>query len=183
MRLLLKRLRLFVFLGVSSIALCFSTKAIAADQVVIKYKIFRESISVAELTTFVETGEASSGLQFYLSKSRQKPEDVRRMLGQQTDVNVVTLDRALNNPVGDLLLDQISLVVHPPTNAASRQAIRSAIVLSASQDSKVSLIEVIQKYPTSEVELEGERLSQAYRQINAIGEWARRIPKDVIPLK
>jgi Alpha/beta hydrolase of unknown function (DUF1400) len=169
MQLSLRLQQLFIFLGVSSTTLCLGTSAIAADQVVIKYKIFRESISVAELTTFVETGEVSSGLQFYLSKSRQKPEDVRRVLGQEANVNVVTLDRALNNSVGDFLLDQISLSVHPPTNAASRQAIRAALVLSASPDNKVSLIEVIQNYPTSEVELEGERLAQAYRQISAIG--------------
>jgi hypothetical protein len=169
MPLLLQLQRLFIFLGVSSTALCLATSAIAAEQVVIKYKIFRESISVAELTTFVKTGEASSGLQFYLSKSKQKPEDVRKALAQEANVNVVTLDRALNNSAGDFLLDQISLAVHPPTNAVSRQAIRAALVLSASQDNKVSLIEVIQNYPTSEVELEGERLAQAYRQIKAIG--------------
>jgi Alpha/beta hydrolase of unknown function (DUF1400) len=175
MQLSSRLLKLSIFLGISSAVLSASTSAIAAEQVVVKYKIFRESISVAELTTFVETGEASSGLQSYLKTSQQKPEDVRRILGRETNVNVVTLDRALNNPVGNLLLDQISLAVHPPANAASRQAIRSALILSASQDNKVSLIEVIQKYPTAEVELEGERISQAYRQIDAIGGWIRRI--------
>jgi hypothetical protein len=180
MQLSSRLLKLSIFLGIPSAVLSASTSAIAAEQVVVKYKIFRESISVAELTTFVETGEASSGLQSYLKTSQQKPEDVRRILGRETNVNVVTLDRALNNPVGNLLLDQISLAVHPPANAASRQAIRSALVLSASQDNKVSLIEVIQKYPTAEVELEGERIAQAYRQIDAIGGWIRRTSKDVI---
>ncbi|NJM48946.1 MAG: alpha/beta hydrolase [Alkalinema sp. RU_4_3] len=175
MRLPLRLLQSFVFLSFSSASLCLS--ASAAEQVIIKYKIFRESISVAELTTFVETGETSSALQSYLNRSGQKPEDVRRTLGKQVDVNVVTLDRALNNRVGNLVLDQISLAVHPPTNAASRQAIRSALVLSASQDNKISLIEVIQKYPTSEVELEGERISQAYRQISALGGLIDSLPK------
>jgi Alpha/beta hydrolase of unknown function (DUF1400) len=175
MRLSSRLLKLSIFLGISSAVLSVSTNAIAAEQVVVKYKILRESISVAELTTFVETGEASSGLQSYLKASQQNPEDVRRLLGRETNVNVVTLDRALNNPVGNFVLDQISLAVHPPANAASRQAIRSALVLSASQDNKVSLIEVIQKYPTAEVELEGERIAQAYRQIDAIGGWIRRI--------
>jgi Alpha/beta hydrolase of unknown function (DUF1400) len=177
MRLSMRLLQSFIFLGVSSASLCFGTGAIAAEQVIIKYKIFRESISVAELTTFVKTGETSSALESYLNTSRQKPEDVRRILGKQANVNVVTLDRALNNPVGNFVLDQLSLAVHPPTDAASRQAIRSALVLSASQDNKVSLLEVIQKYPTSEVELEGERISQAYRQISAIGELIDRLPR------
>jgi hypothetical protein len=182
MRLLSRRLKLSIFLGVSSAVLSVGASAIAAEQVVVKYKIFRESISVAELTTFVQTGEASSGLQSYLKTSQQNPEDVRRILGRETNINVVTLDRALNNSVGNFVLDQISLAVHPPQNTASRQAIRSALVLSASQDNKVSLIEVIQKYPTAEVELEGERISQAYRQIDAIGGLINRTAKDVIRL-
>jgi hypothetical protein len=168
MRLSSRLLKPFIFLGISSAVLSVSASAIAAEQVIVKYKIFRESVSVAELTTFVETGETSSELRSYLNTSGQKPEDVRRTLSQEANVNVVTLDRALNNPVGNFLLDQIGLAVHPPANTASRQALRSALVLSASQDSKVSLIEIIQKYPTAEVELEGERLSQAYRQISAI---------------
>jgi hypothetical protein len=168
-----------LFLGVFSTFLSLSHNAIAAEQVVVKYKIFRESISVAELTTFVETGEASPGLESYINASQQKPEDIRRILGEEVKVNVVTLDRTLNSPVGNFLLDQMSLAVHPPTNAASRQAIRSALVLSASQDSKVSLIEVIQNYPTTEVEIEGERISEFYRQINAIGGWIRNTAKDI----
>jgi hypothetical protein len=67
-------------------------------------------------------------------------------------------------------------------NTASRQAIRSALILSASPDNRVSLIEVIQKYPTAEVELEGERILQAYRQIDAIGGLIKRTSKDVIRL-
>jgi Alpha/beta hydrolase of unknown function (DUF1400) len=147
-----------------------------------KYKIFRESVSIPELTTFVETGEASSELQSYLRTSRQRPEDVRRTLGQEIDVNVVTLDRVLNSPAGHLMLDQISLALHPPQNTASRQAMRAALVLSASRDHKISLIEVLQNYPTSEIELEGDRIAQVYRQISAISGRIRTISEDAVQL-
>lgn len=180
MRLSFRSLQSFFFLGILATALCVSDRAIAAEQVVIKYKIFRASIPVAELTTFAETGEASSELKFYIRASRQNPEDVRRMLGQEVDVNVVTLDRALNNPAGELLLDQISLAMHTPSDMANRQAIRSALALSASQDSKMSLIEVIQNYPTSEVEVEGEKVLQANRQVGRIWGQIRNITKGLI---
>jgi Alpha/beta hydrolase of unknown function (DUF1400) len=168
MRLSFRSLQSFVFLGILATALCVSASANAAEQVVVKYKIFRASIPVDELTTFAKTGEASSGLKFYIRASRQDPDDVRRVLSQEADVNVVTLDRALNNPAGELLLDQISLAVHTPSNTANREAIRSALVLSASQDNKMSLIEVIQNYPTSEVEVEGERVLRTSRQFGEI---------------
>ncbi|MEH2418470.1 alpha/beta hydrolase [Nostoc sp.] len=48
---------------------------------------------------------------------------------------------------------------------------RAALVLSASQDGQVSLIEIIKNYPTNEVEVDGvvyrrrHRLESPYRQL------------------
>lgn len=179
MLLALRLVRLMLPLVIIAITLFFGESAIAAEKVIIKYKIFQAPISVAELTTFAETGEASSGLKFYLKATRQNPDDVQKVLMREADVNVVTLEQALNNPVGGLLLDQINFVVHPRAKVVNRQAIRSALVLSASEDNKISLIEVIQNYPTSEVEVEGERIVQAYRKISALSGRVQNITDDL----
>lgn len=65
--------------------------------------------------------------------------------------------------------------IHTSSNQANRQALRSALVLSANGDNKVSLIEVIQNYPTSEVIVEGERLVRTYNQLSIIAEDLGRI--------
>lgn len=41
---------------------------------------------------------------------------------------------------------------------------------SANQDNKVSLIEIIQNYPTQEVDVEGKRLAHTYDQLNQMPE-------------
>ncbi|KAM3115076.1 alpha/beta hydrolase [Phormidesmis sp. 146-33] len=157
-----------------------TAEAIAAERVTLKYKIFRESISVPQLTTFAKTGEISQSLRFYLNATRQNPEDVRRVLNRPIDVNVVTLDRTLNSRVGELLLDQIGQAIHPPVEEVNRQALRSALVLSAQSDNQISLIEVLQNYPTAEVEVEGERLVQAYRQLSALNGRLRNVAEELI---
>lgn len=144
-------------------------EAIAAEQVVLKYRVFRESISVEELSTFAETGELSTSLRINLALAQQDPKKVRRYLTEPVKVNLVLLDRVLNSPVGNVVLDQVSQVVHTPSRRADRQALRSALILSASSDSNISLIETIQNYPTSEVEVEGDRLEAAYRQLRRLG--------------
>jgi len=48
-----------------------SNSAIAAEQVVLKYRSFRESISVEELSNFAETGELSTSLRLNLALARQ----------------------------------------------------------------------------------------------------------------
>ena len=168
MRLLFLSLRRTLVLIASTSILLSSTSAVAAEQVLLKYRIFQESISVKELTTFAETGELSSSLQVNLALARQKPQVVRHYLTEPVEVNPVFLDRLLNSSIGDVVLDEVSQVVHTPSRRADRQALRSALILAASSDGNLTLVEIIQKYPTAVVQIEGDRLYSAYRQLRQL---------------
>ncbi|WP_009631655.1 alpha/beta hydrolase [Synechocystis sp. PCC 7509] len=155
-----------------SIVIVFSLSngsAFAAENVLLKYRIFRESISVKELTNFAQTGELSTSLRVNLALAKQDPKPIRQYLTETVAVNPILLDRVLNSPVGNVILDQISEAIHTPSRKADRQALRAALILSASRDRNISLIEVIQNYPTAEVEVEGEVLERAYRQLRQLG--------------
>lgn len=147
----------------------------AAEKIVLKYKVFQASISVSELATFAETGELSPALQTYLSLAGRDPQELRTVLTQKVDVSSQVLDRVLNSLIGEVMLDQVGQVIHTPSGRADRQALRSAIVLSATSDSNVTLLEIMQNYPTSEVQVEGDRLVQVYGQlstlINQVQNW------------
>lgn len=169
MRLLFLSLpRTLILIAAFSGILLSSSSALAAEQVVLKYRVFRESISVKELSDFAETGELSTSLRINLALAQQDPKKVRQYLTEPVKVNLVLLDRVLNSPVGNVVLDQVSQVVHTPSRRADRQALRSALILSASSDSNISLIETIENYPTSELEVEGDRLEAAYRQLRRL---------------
>jgi hypothetical protein len=149
--------------------------AIAAEQVVLKLGSFRSQVSVAELTDFAETGAVSPTLAIYLQLSGAKPESLRSALTSPVAINAVTLDRALNNPIGHGLLDEIGKTIHPGYPDAKRQALRAALVRSAEQDGNVSLLEIVQNYPTQEVYVEGDRILTAYSQINALAQQIQRL--------
>jgi hypothetical protein len=166
-------LRSSVLLGLSSLGFVLvgwltGTSVLAAERVVLKYKIIQQSVSVAELSTFAETGQMSPDLETYMKLSNQDPKKVRHALADEVTVNAIVLDRGLNNPVGNILLDQVGLVIRTPSGEANRQALRSAIVLSASQDNKLSLIETIENYPTRDVYVEGDRLVEVYQQLSKL---------------
>ena len=172
MRLKLSWLRYQLLLSAIATILLFTPRALAAEQVVLKYKIFRASLSVRELTIFTETGELSSSLEAYLDMGKQNPTNVRRTLISPVNVDLIFLDRLLNSSVGNILLDRVSLAVHTPSNRANRQALRAALVLSASDDGQLTLMEIIQKYPTREVHVEGDRLLKAYNTLQRLaGHW------------
>ncbi len=153
--------------------LLISFQAIAAERVVLKYKILRESVSVPELTTFAQTGQVSNDLQTYFRLSGQKPETVRRTLTQPIKVDPVLLDRVLNSPIGDGILDQLGQAIQTPKGGAERQALRAALTLSASGDGTVSILEILQNYPTQEVVVDGNRIEGAYRRLNELADRLR----------
>lgn len=163
----LKGLRYGV-LGMAIALLLPLSPAWAAESVLLKFLIFRESISVSELSTFAETGELSPTLNAYMAMSKQDPQNVQAILTQSVPVNLIMMDRVLNTPVGDIILDRLSEAIHTPSNQANRQALRSALVLSASGDNQITLMEVIENYPTSEVHVEGDRLLEAYSQLSRL---------------
>lgn len=170
----LSRLRLFT-LSVFTVfgVVYFSPRVEAAESVVLKYNVLREKISVAELKTFAETGQLSPKLRFYLKLARREPNQLRRVLNQSVPVNGTVLYRVLTNPIGEVMLDQASQVVHTPDNRANRQSLRSALVSSALPDSQITLMETLENYPTPEVHVEGERLAEVAQQLMQL---MRRLP-------
>ncbi|MBW4568878.1 MAG: alpha/beta hydrolase [Tolypothrix carrinoi HA7290-LM1] len=144
--------------------------ALAAESVVLKYRIFRESVSVEELSTFAQTGKLSTSLRVNLALARQNPQAIRQYLTEPVKINPVILDKVLNSRIGNVILDQLTQVIHTRSRQADKQALRPALVVSASKDRQITLIEVIQNYPTPEVEVEGDRLESAYRQLRRLQE-------------
>ena len=168
MRSLLSSLRHALFFA-STVAICLNAAdARAAERIVLKYGILQNSISVSELSTLAETGKVSDSLETSLNRLQQNPQDIRRTLTQPVNVNPMLLDRVLNSPAGDLILDQIGQVVSPSSNRANRQALRSALVLSATRDGQISLIEVIKNYPSPEVQVDAKGLADAYLQLQRL---------------
>ncbi|MBD2089418.1 alpha/beta hydrolase [Microcoleus sp. FACHB-1515] len=147
-----------------------STAAQAADQVVLKYGVLERSIAVSDLEAFAETGELARPLQRYIRISGEQPERIRQTLTREFTISPRLLDRLLNNPIGEAALDQLSQAIYPPSGSADPAALRSALVLSASDDDRISILEVVRNYPTPQVYIDGERVVQAYNQLRDLSD-------------
>ncbi len=159
----------FFSLGaVSALLLTGTSSAVAAEQILVRYGRLERSLPVSSLRELAETGQAPPELQTYLSLAKQDPQILRERLIKPISVDVVTLDRWLNSFAGGVILDQISRYVHTPVNSANRRALRAALVLDASQDNQLTLLDTLENYPTSTVEVEGKKLLGIYRQMQTI---------------
>ncbi|BAQ66622.1 alpha/beta hydrolase [Geminocystis sp. NIES-3709] len=142
--------------------------AIASDTIILKYSLLRQSIPVEDLTIFCETGETSSDLSHFLRLANQPSEKVKNTLCRQIPVNGVMLSKILNNPFGGVVLDVFSEVVTTPSEKASRESLRGAVITSALKDNNISIMEVAQNYPTTELHINGDRLMEIYSQLEGI---------------
>ncbi|MBD2090182.1 alpha/beta hydrolase [Microcoleus sp. FACHB-1515] len=145
----------------------------AAEQIVLTYGSLYRSISVAELTEFAETGRLSSGLRFYLNLANIEPEVFRTILNEDLRLRLGFVDSALNSLPGEFALYQVGQVVHTSSRRANIQALRSALVLSVSEDNRVSLLEFLQNYPTQQLYVDGVRLAQVAQDVGEVVEDVR----------
>ena len=140
--------------------------ALANKNLVFRFGPLGRSISMQDLTYFAETGKLPAGWSFFFNVAGVDPEVVRTALNQEVSVSLRFLDKTLNNLLGEFLLYQVGQVVHPRSNIANIQALRSASILSVADDNRLSLLEILQQYPTREVYINGAQLARLGRNAN-----------------
>ena len=148
----------------------------AAERVVLKYSVLRESISVQELSQLANTGETSRSLKTYLKLANKKPEELRALLNQNVDVDPVFLSKVLNSFAGGMVLNPIGEVIHTPSKRANKESLRGTLVTSALSDNNIRLIEIFENYPTEEIHVDGDRLVEVYQNIEGFLDGLPRLP-------
>jgi hypothetical protein len=142
--------------------------SLAAEEVMLRYRGFSRTVAVADLATLAETGEAPASVAGLLNQANQRPETLQSVLNHTITTDAVILDKALNSLPGEWLLDQLGQTIRPVSGEASRQALRSALVLSASDDGELTLLEALQAYPTETVVLEVDQVESVLARIDTL---------------
>ncbi|NJL00240.1 MAG: alpha/beta hydrolase [Spirulinaceae cyanobacterium RM2_2_10] len=151
----------------SSLLLTLNLPAHAAERVTLSYGGIQDSITVADLADFAETGQPSAKLAAYLLLTNRQPEELRDILTRSIPMESSLLSSALNSFVGDLLLNQVDdVVINPDGN--SRDALRTALIESAATNNRLTLLEVLQNHPADDVQIDGDRLVQFIDQLQSL---------------
>lgn len=132
--------------------------AIAAETITLRYGPLGGALPVTDLVTWADRGELSDDLETYLILSQQRPDRVRQILTQRVTMPPALLDRALASSQGTILLEQLSQVLQGPKRTDNNQNLRRALMAAAENDGQISLLELLQKYPTQNVDLRVDRL-------------------------
>ena len=160
-----------------------SNRVLASEEVIFTYGGATQSVAIEELQTFVETGETSSSIEFLLSLSNRSPSLMRWILKQKFPADTKLVSDLLNTAPGEYVLSQTGNVVGSKSQRANVTALRGSLIRSASDDGLVSLIELLEHYPTKQVYVNGKMLARVQNNINQFVEETEKyikIPADLL---
>lgn len=155
-----------LILGLSAGMVFSSIPAEAAEEAIFEYGFASVSVPVEELDTFAETGEMSPSIAYLCRFGKQDPVVVRRVLTQQIPVSPVLLSDVANSLPGEVLLSQTGNFVHTKNDRANLESLRGALIVSASDDNRLSLLELVHNYPTKKVYLDGRKMIRTTQEVN-----------------
>ena len=182
---LVARLRnacLGVALGICAATVADVRPASAAEDLVFTYGALGRSISIEELATFAETGEASRSLQWYLDFAEMEPEIFQAILTKELSISLKFLDDTLNSLPGEFALFELGQLIQSGSGVINIAALRAALVLSASDNNKISLLEFLQNYPLQQLTVDGVELAKLARDLGDVVDEVERRLEALVPV-
>jgi hypothetical protein len=168
------------FIGAGMVISLTPSRASSAEKVIFTYGGLTQSIPLEELQDFADTGKVSPALNTVLKHKQQNPFVMRWILNQEIPANNKLISDLLNTAPGEYVLSQTGSVVSSNTKKADVTALRGALVTSASDNQLVSLMELLENYPTQDVYLNGKILARLWGDLNQFVEGTSQYIK--VPL-
>ena len=140
----------------------------AAERVTLTFGFAEVSTSVEALRAYGERGEVSEELEFYLGLlSEERRLQFRQALQANYDVGPAELSKFLRSSIGDNILSYLGDVVQTAGRRDGKIGLRGALVLSAAEPEGLSLLGVLENFPTSTVRIDSLRGFQIVGGITA----------------
>jgi hypothetical protein len=152
-------MKLAKFVSIASItvlttsASIFSTggRALGAEKIVLTFGPLRQAINIEDLENFAKNGDTTLTLQQIIRFSKQDPQLLRGLIGLEIGLKPANLARVIYSTPGEKITDEIGQTIRTQRRTENGKALRAAIMLASGDDGKVSLLEILKKYPLPEV--------------------------------
>ncbi|MCF2145721.1 alpha/beta hydrolase [Desmonostoc muscorum LEGE 12446] len=131
-----------------------NTCAKAAETVVVRFGLFTESISLADLQKAAKTGEFPGSLQPYTKRlSQEQRQFFLGALNMNLPLNVVTVNGLVNTQIGTSILNDLATAL-ARKDTAGVQALRAGLILGSTAPQGLSILSFIAAYPSKRLEID-----------------------------
>ncbi|MBD1999217.1 alpha/beta hydrolase [Leptolyngbya sp. FACHB-541] len=139
----------------------------AAEQVTLTSNGVEVTISIDDLQGFVGDRQTSAELQQFFEQTGNV-ESVRQGLDARIPLAPATLEQNFSSPTDQFVLVQLDQILGTQFRQENLRPLQSALVSAYENDSRFSVAEVIEHYPTPEVRVEVSELLQVYNEMQPI---------------
>ena len=135
--------------------------ALAAERIYASYAALERSISVAALETYAKKGKLDDDLAVYARYlNPQQRAQLRRVLLNRVELSPVAVSQFLYTPFGETLLERLGQVIQTESRQPGFYALRSALILAATDPEGLTLLNVLHKFPTRSIRINLQRSLQ-----------------------
>ena len=139
-----KYLGLFAFTAV-----CTAAPAMGAERIYVTYGPLEESVPIESLALFAKEGKIDSNLDGFAQYFKESQlAEIRSALQAEAEISHVTIAQFLYTPQGEVLLKRLGRVIQTKARQPGFYAIRAALILAASDPEGLTILNVLQKFPT-----------------------------------
>jgi predicted dienelactone hydrolase len=145
------------------------TPGFGAERIFLNYSLFGRSVSIRALEVFAHEGKLTGEL---VSYSRFiKPQQLSQLRGgllQKIEFSPIALSQFLYSSTGQIILGRGSQVIQTASGRGSFYALRSALILAASDPEGFTPLSVLRHYPNPEILVDVEQIIGIAKESNLL---------------
>ncbi|BAZ09538.1 putative dienelactone hydrolase [Calothrix sp. NIES-4071] len=155
--------------GVNFMPNLFTRPALGADRINLSYGILQRSIPITSLELYARTGKIDSDFAAYAQYVDEKElPQLRRVLLAPIPLNAVAVSQFLYSPIGQTLLERLGEIIQLESGQNGFYAIRSALIISAAQKERFTLLDVLRNYSSNAISINLSRTQEIVQAIQTI---------------
>jgi hypothetical protein len=154
-------------LGIGASLICLANPASATEIINIKYQETQITVPTGLLVDFARTGELPSEVNTFLEGiGEDLPNILQDFLTLEVRLSPTFIQDVLGSSIGEFVLLQIDKAINTGQVGDDLVALKSAIDESLAQDSRISLLELVQRYPVETLNLDLSGMETVYNQVS-----------------
>ncbi len=154
--------------------LTLSSRANATELVKLQYKDRSALVTINDLSIFARTGAIPPSIQDLFDTTDKISSDISNILNKELKISSQFINSFIDSSIGDFVLGGLDEVINNSSSSRDLTNVRSTLVAAYEDDNRVSLIELIERYPQKEVQVNVTSLEKTYNTVSGIVE-------DVLP--
>ncbi len=149
--------------------------ALGAERIYFSYGALEDSVSIASLAKYAKTGKIDENLADYTKRlNRRQLTQLRRVLLTRVDLSPIAVSQFFYSPIGETLLERLGELIQTPARLSGFYSIRGALILAAADSQGLTLLNVMQKFPTRGIWLDLARILQTTGALERLNNQTNR---------